>query len=112
MFTTALNDLMYHLRPARPGQLIDRAAFGEADGQSVSDWQRAAEKALNRPFPTAMVSDGLSGDGAFPAAREERRRAAFRAASVRLRRGVRPLSAPNGRSGLGNLRRSQLARTR
>ena len=77
MFTTALNDLMYHLRPARPGQLIDRAAFGEADGQSVSDWQRAAEKALNRPFPTAMVSDGLSGDGAFPAAREERRRQLF-----------------------------------
>ena len=54
MFTTALNDLMYHLRPARPGQLIDRAAFGEADGQSVSDWQRAAEKALNRPFRTAF----------------------------------------------------------
>ena len=77
MFTTALNDLMYHLCPARPGQLIDRAAFGEADGQSVSDWQRAAEKALNRPFPTAMVSDGLSGDGAFPAAREERRRQLF-----------------------------------
>lgn len=77
MFTTALNDLMYHLRPARPGQLIDRTAFGEADGQSVSDWQRAAEKALNRPFPTAMVSDGLSGDGAFPAAREECRRQLF-----------------------------------
>ena len=44
MFTTALNDLMYHLRPARPGQLIDRAAFGEADGQSVSDWQRSEER--------------------------------------------------------------------
>ncbi len=68
---------MYHLRPARPGQLIDRAAFGEADAQSVSDWQRAAEKALNRPFPTVRVSDGLSGDGTFSAAREERRRQLF-----------------------------------
>lgn len=77
MFTTCLNDLMYHLRPARPGQLIDRAAFGEADAQSVSDWQRAAEKALNRPFPAVMVSDGLSGGSAFSAAREERRRQLF-----------------------------------
>lgn len=77
MFTTCLNDLMYHLRPAHPGQLIDRAAFGDADAQSLSDWQRAAEKALNRPFPTAMVSDGLAGRTVFSAAREERRRQLF-----------------------------------
>lgn len=77
MFTTCLNDLMYHLRPARPGGLIDRAAFGEADAQSLSDWQRAAEKARSRPFPAAMVSDGLSGGDAFFAARRERRRQLF-----------------------------------
>ena len=77
MFSSALNDILFTLVPARPNSII-RSDFARGMDQSlINDYQRAAEKALSRAVPTLLASDWLNRADAYFAARVARREMLF-----------------------------------
>ena len=77
MFTDRLNDILYHLLPARPGQLINVGAFQDLDSGTRSEIQRAAEKALSESIPAIKASDWLHSPDSAQKLRDEKRRHLF-----------------------------------
>ncbi len=77
MFSSALNDILFTLVPARPNSVIKAAFAGEMDQNLINDYQRAAEKALSRPVPVLNASDWISNPDAYSACRLERRELLF-----------------------------------
>ncbi|MBQ6716913.1 MAG: hypothetical protein IJN21_10380, partial [Clostridia bacterium] len=77
MFSSALNDILFTLVPARPNSIIRMDAVRTLDQNLINDYQRAAEKALSRAVPTLLASDWLNRADAYFAARVERREMLF-----------------------------------
>ncbi len=73
MFSSALNDILFTLVPARPNSVIKADLAREMDQNLINDYQRAAEKALSKPVPVLNASDWINNPGAYFACRLERR---------------------------------------
>ena len=73
MFSFALNDVLFHLKPARPGAVFPDTMLKGIDAQLASTFQRAAEKALSRPIPEMKASDWILFGDRYAQARLERR---------------------------------------
>ncbi|MBR3928133.1 MAG: hypothetical protein IKJ65_03930 [Clostridia bacterium] len=77
MFSSALNDILFTLVPARPNSVI-RADFArEIDQNLINDFQRAAEKALSKPVSNLLASDWIHHPDVYFACRLERREILF-----------------------------------
>ncbi len=77
MFSSALNDILFTLVPARPNSIIQMNAAQTLDQNLINDYQRAAEKALSKPAPMLLASDWLNKPEAYFAGRIERREMLF-----------------------------------
>lgn len=77
MFTSALNDILFTLVPARPSSIITGDVLSLIDPALQSDYQRAAEKALSKPMPFAAASDWIFAPEKYLDARTEKREMLF-----------------------------------
>ena len=77
MFSSALNDILFTLVPARPNSIIRMDAARTLDQNLINDYQRAAEKALSKPAPMLLASDWLNRPEVYLAGRIERREMLF-----------------------------------
>lgn len=77
MFSSALNDILFTLVPARPNSVIKADFAREMDQNLINDYQRAAEKTLAKPVPALNASDWINSPDAYFACRLERRESLF-----------------------------------
>lgn len=77
MFSSAFNDILFTLVPARPNSVIKADFAREMDQALINDYQRAAEKALSKPVPALNASDWINHPDTYFACRLERRETLF-----------------------------------
>ena len=77
MFTSALNDILFTLVPARPNSIIKDEILSGIDPSLQNDYQRAAEKALSKPLPVLAASDWIYQPDKYLDARLNRREMLF-----------------------------------
>lgn len=75
MFSSALNDILFTLVPARPNSIIRAELAHEIDPNLINDYQRAAEKILSKPVEPLPASEWINHPDEYFARRVERREA-------------------------------------
>ncbi len=77
MFSSALNDILFTLVPARANSIIKADFAYDMDQALINDCQRAAEKALSKQLPVLAASDWINRPDEYFACRLQRRESLF-----------------------------------